>query len=208
TADFMTNGGQVNYIYPSIYNKSYDLLIHSMKKIEKKFGSDSEEYCYLQKLYEFLLMYGVIRFELKLKRRFLKKHDLTDWGFAYFEDELYPLLNDFVDIHKKTRPSTMDVKSVATELLEKNIVNTVRAAHTTAFYAYSWSCGEKFDLSKRQIKEHRARLRKIGIDIAREYNVSLFPGVVIREIKEIEFNDVVVKPDFYRDRKTELYLVA
>ncbi|EES0864714.1 hypothetical protein AVS17_004929 [Escherichia coli] len=34
TADFMTNGGQVNYIYPSIYNKSYDLLIHSMKKIE------------------------------------------------------------------------------------------------------------------------------------------------------------------------------
>ena len=97
---------------------------------------------------------------------------------------------------------------VASELLEKKIVDTVRAAHTTAFYAYSWANGERFDFSKRQVQEHRARLRKIGIDIAREYNVSLFPGVIIREIKEIEFNDVVVKPDFYRERKAELYLVA
>ncbi|EEQ6526370.1 Replication-associated protein G2P [Escherichia coli] len=208
TADFMTDGGKVNYMYPSIYNKSHDLLIHSMKKTEKKFGTDSEEYRYLQKLYEFLLIYGVIRFELKLKRRFLKKQNLTDWGYADFEGELYPLLNEFVDIHKKTRPSTMDVKSVASELLEKKIVDTVTAAHTTAFYAYSWANGERFDLNKKAVQTHRARLRKIGIDIAREYNVSLFPGVIIREIKEIEFNDVVVKPDFYRERKAELYLVA
>ncbi|HEL8025982.1 TPA: Replication-associated protein G2P [Escherichia coli] len=208
TAEFMTDGQRVNLMYPSIYNKAYDLLIHSMKKTEKKSGKDSEDYKYLACLYEFLLMHGVIRFELKLKRRFLQKNKLIYWGYSDFETELEPLIDEFVNIYKKTRSSSMDVKSVATELLEAGVVDSVRAAHTTAFYAYSWSCGERFDFSKSAVKIHRSRLRKIGIDIARDYNVSLFPGVVIRNIKEIEFNEVVKKPDWYRERKTELYLVA
>ncbi|MBG6243609.1 MAG: Replication-associated protein G2P, partial [Candidatus Symbiopectobacterium sp. Dall1.0] len=52
TCDWLSKLGNANLIYPSVYCKAYDLLIHSMKKTEKKFGKTSEQYLYLKNLYE------------------------------------------------------------------------------------------------------------------------------------------------------------
>lgn len=205
TCDWLSKLGNANLIYPSVYCKAYDLLIHSMKKAEKKFGKTSEQYLYLNNLYEFLVLEGVVRFELKLNSRYLQKHDLCYWGLSEY-DGLNELVEDFVKLPEKLSVTNMDIKTIASELLEQGIVNSVRAAHTTAFYAYSWTLGERFDFSKSQVKTHRARLRKIGIDIANEYNVSLFPSVVVKNVREIT-PYVCEKPHWYRDRNY-LTLVA
>ncbi|WP_253701229.1 phage/plasmid replication domain-containing protein [Citrobacter koseri] len=57
----------------------------------------------------------------------------------------------------------------------------------------SWSY---FDLSKNQVRIHRARLRKIGIDIAQKCNVSKFSPVVVKQTREIKVSDCVI-PSWY-----------
>ena len=54
-------------------------------------------------------------------------------------------------------------------LIEQGIVGSTSAANSAAFYAARWAYGEAFDLSKSQVSVNRARLRKIGIDIAKPY---------------------------------------
>lgn len=49
-------------------------------------------------------------------------------------------------------------------LIDKGIVSSLSAANTTAFYLVMWSEGS-IDPSKSQVSIHRARLRKIGLDI-------------------------------------------
>ncbi|WGM01627.1 phage/plasmid replication domain-containing protein [Arsenophonus nasoniae] len=205
TCDWLSKLGNAHLIYPSVYCKAHDLLIHSMKKIENKFGNESQEYKYLKMLYEYLVLEGIVRFELKLHGKYLQRYKLCYWGYSEF-DELKTLLNKFIALPEKLSVTNMDIKTVANELIEKGIVDSTRAANTTAFYAYSWTLGERFDLNKKQVQVHRARLRKIGIDIADEYNVSLFPGVVVRNVREIK-PYIVEKPNWYRERN-HLMLVA
>lgn len=54
-------------------------------------------------------------------------------------------------------------------LLSKGIVTSSYAANTTAGYAVRWMQGAKIDFSKSGPNVHRARLRKIGIDIKKPY---------------------------------------
>lgn len=68
-------------------------------------------------------------------------------------------------------------------------------------------CGKRFDFNGGQIRRHRARLRKIGIDIAMEYDASKTPGVVIHNMREISMQETVM-PDWYRQRVTPLYAVG
>ncbi|OWP50069.1 phage/plasmid replication domain-containing protein [Pseudomonas nitroreducens] len=49
------------------------------------------------------------------------------------------------------------------------ITPSVPSANATFVYAVRWREGATFDLSKSAVKVHRARLRKLGIDIARPY---------------------------------------
>ncbi|EEC0439602.1 Replication-associated protein G2P, partial [Salmonella enterica subsp. enterica] len=100
-----------------------------------------------------------------------------------------------------------DVNTIAEALLNNEIVNSVKAANTTAFYAYAWMNGERFDFNKRAVQTHRARLRKIGIDIALEYDASKTPGVVIHNIREISMQEIEM-PEWYRKRVTPLYAVG
>ena len=64
-------------------------------------------------------------------------------------------------------------------------------------YAIQWAGGMVFDLSKTQVKTHRSRLRKIGIDIALVCDLSKFSPVRIKEAREIEKGELVL-PDWYR----------
>ena len=44
---------------------------------------------------------------------------------------------------------------------------------------------------------HRARLRKIGIDIAQRCNLAKFSPVTVREIRRVEATDCPI-PDWYK----------
>lgn len=92
-------------------------------------------------------------------------------------------------------------------MISRGVVKDVRAANMTAYYVHAWMHGERFDLKKSQIKIHRARLRKIGIDIALEYDASKTPGVVIHNMREISMQETVM-PDWYRQRVTPLHAVG
>jgi len=54
-------------------------------------------------------------------------------------------------------------------LIEKGIVQNMTAARTTATYALMWMQGSSIDFSKSASNVHRARLRKLGLDIKRPY---------------------------------------
>lgn len=54
-------------------------------------------------------------------------------------------------------------------LIDRGVVKSLTAANSTAMYAVRWSQGEVFDLSNSQVALNRARLRKIGLDIAKPY---------------------------------------
>ncbi|HBE2517257.1 TPA: DNA replication protein, partial [Escherichia coli] len=63
-------------------------------------------------------------------------------------------------------------------------------------YAIQWMHGHSFDLNKKQVQTHRARLRKIGIDIAQKCNISKFSPVVVKHTREITVSDCVI-PSWY-----------
>lgn len=206
TCDWLSKQGKANLIYPSLYCKAYDLMIHSMKKVKCKFGESSDEYKYLQQLHDYLVKNGVVRFEQKLKSRYLQKHNLCYWGYSEFE-LLEQLQEQFVSIVNKLSVTAYDVNTISEELLAQGIVKNTKAANTTAFYVYSWMNGERFDFTKSQTKTHRARLRKIGIDIAMEYDASKISGVVVHNMRDITMTEVS-KPDWYRERVTPLRVVG
>lgn len=56
-------------------------------------------------------------------------------------------------------------------LIEKGVVTSLSAANSTAMYAARWAQGDSMDFSKSQVLLNRARLRKIGLDIALPYVV-------------------------------------
>jgi hypothetical protein len=53
------------------------------------------------------------------------------------------------------------------------VTPSVSAANATFVYAVQWREGMTFDLSKSAVKVHRARLRRLGIDIAKPYTGEL-----------------------------------
>ncbi|EKY6766841.1 DNA replication protein [Escherichia coli] len=204
--DWLSKLGNANLIYPTVYCKANELLIHTLKKIKSKFGEDSNEFRYVQQLHEFLVLNGVVRFEQKLKSRYLQKHDLCYWGYSEF-DILENLQHEFVSIVNKLSLTAYDVQTISESLIANGVVDNYKSANSTAFIAYSWMCGKRFDFNGGQIRLHRARLRKIGIDIAMEYDASKTPGVVIHNMREISMQETVM-PDWYRQRVTPLYAVG
>lgn len=54
-----------------------------------------------------------------------------------------------------------------------------------------------FDFNKRHIQQYRARLRKIGIDIAQRCNLAKFSQISVREIRQVTVSDCPI-PDWYK----------
>ena len=206
TVDWLSKQGNANLIYPSVYNKAYELELHSLVKIKNKFGEQSQEYKKLLKVIDFCKEQGVARFEQKLKSRYLQKENLNFYGLSDYS-KLKKLNDEFINIDEKLKVTAMDFETISETLLNAGIVDTVRSANTTAMYALQWSHGQVFDLSKRQIKEHRSRLRKIGIDIARKCDLSKFSPVKVVSTREIQVSNLIV-PDWYKLPNYHLKLVA
>jgi hypothetical protein len=197
TCDWLSKAGRGGrLIYPSIYNKAYELRLHALPKILRKFGDESDEYQYLLKVITYCEAFGVVRFEQKIKSEFLRRENLNIYGQADLT-LLNDIHTDFLNLDKKLQVEKMSLENISERLLREGICDSVRAANTTSLYAIQWASGASFDFNKSQVKNHRARLRKIGIDIALVCDVSKFSLVQVRETKTINLSYLPV-PSWYR----------
>lgn len=183
-------------MFPSVYEKAFEIRKNHAKKIEKQFGLDSHEYKYIKDIIKYCDDNGVVRFEQKLKPDFLTRHGFNYWGL--FKDEsLKPYHDEFINIDKNLQVTAMTIENISDRLIRESIVENTKAANTTAMYAIQWSTGQTFDLSKSAVKTHRARLRKIGIDIAIPCDLSKFSLINIVRTQEIEVSYLSI-PHWYK----------
>lgn len=205
TTDWLSDKGNANLIYPCCYIKHEEMKLHSYEKIKNKFGEHSNEFQYYKQVYDFCEENGVVRFEQKLKSRYLQRENLCYWGISDFF-RLEKLQEEFINMHKKLSVSKIELESIADQLVSQGIVDTLRKANTTAFYAMKWANGQDLGLSIRQYETHRARLRKIGIDIANPCDIEKFQAIQIVSCETILVRPFKA-PDFYK-YPSNLRLVA
>lgn len=63
----------------------------------------------------------------------------------------------------------MTYDEIKQKLLDEGIVTSIQAANATLGYAMQWVHGATFDFTKSSTRVHRARLRKIGLDIKKPF---------------------------------------
>lgn len=208
TADWLSLNGRAREIYPSIYDKAYEMERGkgcTLTLVKRRYGEHSDEYKYYAALHEYCKENGTARFEQKLNSPYLKKHNLQHYGLSDYS-YLNKIHGEFLAIDEKLKVSHMNILTLTETLMTEGICSSTKAANITALYAINWMNGQTFDLSKSQVKTHRARLRKIGIDIAKPCNLVTFSPVVVREVVEIEKRELQ-PPPFYR-HANHLRLVA
>ncbi|EML0364711.1 Replication-associated protein G2P [Providencia rettgeri] len=199
SVDWLSKQGNAHLIYPTVYNKENELILHSLTKIKNKFGENSKELNYLNKVIDYCKKNGVVRFEQKLKSRFLQKKKLNYWGLSDYS-VLKTLHNEFINLDNKLSVTAMDFDTISEHLINEGVVETTRSANTTAMYAIQWMHGHSFDFNKSQVKTHRARLRKIGIDIAQRCDISKFSPVFVKNRREVLISDCIVPDWYYKPR--------
>lgn len=208
TADWLSKKGNAREMYPSIYDKAYEMENGkgcTLSLVKKRFGENSAEYKYYLDLHKYCKESGVARFEQKLNSPYLKKHNLQFYGLADYSI-LNQIHDEFLNLDEKLQVNDMELETISETLLNQHIVDSTKAANQTALYAYNWMQGQHFDLSKSQVQTHRARLRKIGIDIAKPCNLQTFSPVIIKKVTEIQ-KTTLQPPAFYK-YPTLLRLVA
>lgn len=173
TTDWLSIQGHAREIYPSVYDKAHELALHSLPNFKRRFGEDSPEYQYLLSIIDYCKASGVTRHEQKFKSGFLNKHNLQYYGLSDLTP-LYQLHDEFLNLDKKLKVSAMNLQTLTETLLSENICTNTKSANITALYAINWMNGEKFDPTKSQVQTHRARLRRIGIDILKPCNLNIF----------------------------------
>jgi len=198
-------GKASSLIYPSVYCKAFELKLHLLPKIQRKYGLKSVEVEYVQQVIAFCESNGVARFEQKLKSAFLRKHNFRFYGL-FDEKKLIPFHEEFLNIDEKLQVTAMTLEGLSERLIRLGICEGTRSANTTAMYALQWMHGQSFDFEKSQVKIHRARLRRVGIDIADKCNVSRHSPVFVRKAIEVEVRDLQ-QPSWYRNA-APLRLVA
>ncbi|RYY72944.1 MAG: Replication-associated protein G2P, partial [Gammaproteobacteria bacterium] len=197
TCDWLSKAGKGGaLIYPSVYNKAFELTLHTLPKIKRQFGTDSNEIRYLWNVINHCQFYGVVRFEQKLKSAYLRRENLNHYGL--FDESIFkPLHEEFLNLDKKLQVESMNLETITTKLIRENICTNTKAANVTTLYAIQWMHGTKFDFAKSQVKTHRARLRKIGIDISLPCDLTKFSLVHVRDSRAIELKDLSM-PTWYK----------
>jgi II/X family phage/plasmid replication protein len=207
TLDWLSKKGNASLIYPSVYDKANEIQLHQLDKIKRLHGEYSPEYAYLQRVNSYCIEHGVVRFEQKLKSRFLIREDLRFWGLHNFT-KLNKLQDEFITLDKNLGVNAMTYQSIAELLKEEEICKSTASANATANYYFMWLHGQHFDLEKRQVQTHRARLRQINIDIAEKCDTTKHTALRIKEVREIEVKELTI-PDWYQQPSlNHLRLVA
>lgn len=206
TCDWKSTKGNCPLIYHCVYDKANEMTLFTLPKVRNKFGRDSDEYRYVQQVRDYCQDNGVVRFEQKIKHEKLSRMNCRFWGL-FDDSRIKALHDDFTKIDSRLQVTAMDLETISDQLISNEVVSNVKAANTTAMYAIQWSNGKTFDFTKNQVKVHRARLRKIGIDIKNTFDASRFSPVVVTKAVEIEVNDLTL-PHWYRHAQPHLKLVA
>lgn len=196
-------GGRLQY--RKAYDKAFEMDQNCLPKIKRIFGEDSAEYKYVQRVRDYCATEGVVRLEQELKSEFLQREALCYWGL-FDERRLAELHCEFLKIDEKLKVTAMDIVSISEQLLAEKIVDTTRAANTTALYAIQWMHGQQFDFKKRQVQDHAARLNRIGINIRNACDTSRFAPVFVRQCREVTKSTLAV-PSWYQ-RPNHLRQVA
>lgn len=196
-------GGRLQY--RKAYDKAFEMDQNCLPKIKRIFGEDSAEYKYVQRVRDYCVSEGVVRMEQELKSEFLQREALCYWGL-FDERRLAELHCEFLKIDEKLKVTAMDIVSISEQLLANNVVDTTRAANTTALYAIQWMHGQSFDFKKRQVQDHAARLNRIGINIRNACDTSRFAPVFVRQCREVTKSTLAV-PSWYQ-RPNHLRQVA
>ncbi len=204
--DWKSKKNNSSLIYPCVYAKGNELELHSLSKVTKAFGPESDEVEHLQQVIDFCWAVGLVRYELKFKYRYLQREGLQYWGKSDYS-RLETVMSEFTSLDQKLSVSNMKFENIAQQLFSAGVVESTKAANTTAMYALQWADGHHFDLEKKQVKTHRARLRKIGIDIARPCNISQFSPVKMVSCTEIHRQECT-PPSWYQMPKLQLRAVA
>jgi hypothetical protein len=204
--DWKTAKGGVRLQYRKAYDKAFEIADKLMPKIKRIIGAESPEFKYIQEVHEYCLQQGVVRMEQELKQEFLIRKGLHHWGL--FDEKNFQLLHDeFLASDSRLQVTAMDHQTIAEKLLADGIVKDTRSANSTAAYVYGWMAGQVFDLAKSQVKIARARLRKIGIDIANPSDSTRHPAMFVKRCEEVVTCDVLTVPSWYR-RPNHLQLAA
>lgn len=184
-----------NLIYPKCYIKHIEMKEHSFSKIKKRFGKNSEEFNYLEKLYEYCKDNGVVRFEQSLKSRYLQRENLCFWGISDFS-KFNELQEVFINMDQNLCVTKFTTEEVIKMLVLKGF--SYREAKTAAISFSHWKNGEDMSLlSEATFKRHRARLNKIGIDIKNTFNFQNANAVNVIACKTI-LSKPFKAPDFYQ----------
>jgi len=193
--------------YRKAYVKAVALEKFTLPKARRNFGDDSPEVAYLRELVAYCKAHGVVRMEQELKREYLQREGLCWWGL--FDEGRFQAIHEaFLKIDDRLKVTAMDFETIADHLISEGIVDSTKAANTTAMYALQWMTGKaKFDFSKSSVKTHRARLRQIGIDIANPCDASKVRPVVHVSSREVIPVDVLQIPSWYR-RPNHLQVAA
>jgi len=193
--------------YRKAYIKAKAILKFLLPKARRNFGDDSAEVKYLRDLIAYCEEHGVVRMEQELKREYLLREGLAWWGM--FDEARFQTIHDaFLKIDDRLKVTAMDFETIADHLVSEKIVTSTKAAYTTAQYAMLWMTGKaKFDFNKSSVQTHRARLRRIGIDIANPCDALKVRPIVHTASREVIPVDVLPMPTWYR-RPNHLQVAA
>ncbi|PZR20384.1 MAG: hypothetical protein DI535_30005 [Citrobacter freundii] len=193
--------------YEKAYIKARAIEKFLFPKCKRNFGPESEEFRYLLQLRDFCDANGVVRMEQELKAEYLTREGLDWWGL--FDERRFDGIHEkFLAIDQKLQVTAMEYDSIAERLLAAGEVTNAKAANLTANVAMQWMHGHTFDFSKSQAQKYRARLNRIGINIAQPYDATKNVLVFVRRAEEIVTSDELVLPHWYRKPFSHLSLVS
>lgn len=207
TVEWLSKSGEgPRLIYASVYNKAHEIGLHTSSKVKRRFGENSDEYKYIFDLQNYCESHGVARFEQKLKSEFLRRHRLCFYGL-FDEHDFRPLHEEFLNLNSKLQVEAMNLETISARLVREGVCDNTKAANTTTLYAINWMHGHHFDFSKKAVQTHRARLRKIGIDIALPCDITKFSLINVVSTQSIEVKPLLL-PDWYRKPKVNHLKIA
>ncbi|MCG9630140.1 phage/plasmid replication protein, II/X family [Vibrio sp. Isolate30] len=190
-------GEASSWMMIKLYSKAFELKEHLKADKRKKRGVTSSQLEYIDKLISYCESNGVVREEHSLRQSLLKRYNLQFYGLVT-EQDFYNHLNNIEDAMKTIHINHDEHKSIADQLLELGVVNSRQAANATQSYAVMWQNGTDIRgiLTRSNFFVHKARLKKIGLDIGQPFDVTrICPTLKRSEVITVE---PLLIPDWYQ----------
>lgn len=178
--------------YVKMYAKAMDMLNNMKKNLNK---SSPDDYDYYQKLLDYVIQNGVVREEHSFKQMWLIDHGFELYGMVK-ESDFIPYLQCIEDARNRLEVANMKIENVEELLIQRGIVDKRSAAKATQNHYLMWLHGIPFDVTSRNVRTHKSRLKQLGIDIGIKLDITL-PPVHFKNAQVIEVKPLDI-PAWYR----------